>query len=270
MFKFRFQAVLFFVAMVLALSGSARAADPAQCIMGAKANDAVNDCTAAIESGTLKGWDLAAAYLTRASGFQELDKLDEAVADMKEAMLLRNPYPEALAAQAWLKVKLKERASAAQALAADPKDCNPDAAAEVAVNACTSAISQGNLKGTDLAEAYLRRGSSYDYLGKYDEAMADLNQAVTTDLSFSKGYMWRGFFEMKMHKDELALVDFNKAVELKPDSAEPLAFRARHYFEDHGDWKNVVADMEKVVKLEPENQDFAAYLENAQNELKKQ
>ena len=268
MTKFRFQSILFFVAM--ALSGSAQAADPAQCVKGAKGTDAVNDCTAAITSGTLKGWDLAAVYLYRASGFQDLEKLDEAAADLNNATSLRNPYPEAIVAQVKLKVKLKERTSAAQALAADPKDCTPDVAAEVAVSACTSAIQKGSLTGTNLAEAYLDRASGYDYLGKYDEAMADFNQSVATDPNFARGYMWRGYFEMKIHKDELVLADFNKAIELKPDSAEPLLFRARYYYEAHGDWKNVVADMEKVVKLEPDDQNYANYLEHAQEEVKKQ
>lgn len=250
--------------------GPVQAADPTKCQKDAKGEDAVSDCTAYIDSGKFKGWDLAAGYLYRAAALQELGKLDEAMTDLQKAMALRNPYPEAMTTQAKLKAKLKQRESAAAAIAADPKDCIPDAEAEVAVSACTTAIEKGNLKGTDLAEAYLRRASGYDYLGKYDEALADLNQAVTTDPGFARGFMWRGYFGMKMHKEDAAFADFNKAVSLKPDSAEPLFFRARHYYEARGDWKSVIADMEKVVKLEPDNQDFANYLENAQNELKKQ
>jgi tetratricopeptide (TPR) repeat protein len=268
MFKLSYPAVLLFVA--LAFSGSAQAADPARCMKDAKANDAVENCTAAIESGKLTGWDLAAAYLYRASGFQDLDKLDEAAADLQKSMTLRNPYPDTIVEQAKLKAKLKEHATVAQALTADPKDCKVDAEAEVAVSACTSAISKGNLKGTELAEAYLFRASGNDYLGKYDEARADFNQAVTTDPNFFKAYMWRGFFDMKFHKEDLAKADFDKAVELKPDSVDPWFYRARYYFEARGDWKNVVADTETAIKLDPENQNLAAYLENAQNELKKQ
>jgi hypothetical protein len=63
------------------------------------------------------------------------------------------------------------------------------------------------------------------------------------------------------------LLFFDKALELKADSAEPLVFRARQYHEAHGNWKNVVADVEKAVKLDSDNQDLASYLENAENQL---
>ncbi len=266
----KFRLIAFFFFCYFSLLGLALAADGAKCTKGAAANDAVNDCTAAIDSGTLKGWDLAAAYLYRASGFQDLEKLDEALADMQKAKALRNPYSDALIAEAKLKVKLKERASAAAAAVGDPKDCTPDAEAEVAVSACTSAIKKGDLKGTDLAEVFLRRASGYDYLGKYDEAKADLDQAIANDAAFARGYMWRGYFESKTEHEEIALNDFNKAIELKPDSAEPFIFRARYYYERRGDWKGVVADAEQAVKFEPDNRAYADYLENAQNELKKQ
>jgi tetratricopeptide (TPR) repeat protein len=259
-----------FVILSFLLMSPAQAADPAGCVKDAKGETAVSDCTASIESGKLKGWELAASYVNRAIALTELGKLDEAMADLQKAMALRSPYPDALFAQAKLKVKLKERDAAIAALAADPRDCNADADAEVAISACTKAIAKGDLKGADLAEAYLRRGSGYDYLGKYDEAGADLDQSVKTDPDFSRGYMWRGYFKMKMHKEDVALADFNKAVSLKPDSAEALAFRARYYYEARGDWKGVIADMEMAVKLDPDNEDFATYLENAQNEQGKQ
>jgi tetratricopeptide (TPR) repeat protein len=259
-----------FVILLFQLTSPAQAADPAGCVNDAKGETAVSDCTASIESGKLKSWELAASYVNRAIALTELGKLDEAMADLQKAMALRSPYPDALVAEAKLKFKLKERDAAAAALAADPKDCVPDAAAEVAISACTTAIAKGNLKGTDLAEAYLRRGSGYDYLGKYDEAAADLDQSVKTDPGFSRGYMWRGYFKMKMHKEGEALTDFNKSVSLKPDSAEPLAFRARYYYEARGDWKGVIADMEMAVKLDPDNEDFATYLDNARNEQSKQ
>ncbi len=257
---------IFFLSLLL----PAHAADPAGCVKDAKGETAVGDCTAAIDSGKLQGWDLAAVYVYRAVALQELDKLDEASADFKKAKALRNPYPEAMMAEAKLKFKLKARATAAAALAGDPKDCLPDAEAEVAVSACTAAIEKGNLKGTDLAELFLRRAGGYDYLGNYDKAKADLDQAVVTDPSFSRGFMWRGYFEMKMHHEDVALDDFNKAVALKPDGAEPLFYRARFYHEVHGDWKSVVADIEMTVKLEPDNQTYSTYLETAQGELKKQ
>ncbi len=264
------RSLVWFSICFLSLFLPAQAADPAGCIKDAKGETAVGDCTAAIGSGKLQGWDLAAAYVYRAVALQELDKLDEASADFQKAKALRNPYPEAMMAEAKLKWKLKARATAAKALAADPKDCLPDAEAEVAVSACTSAIEKGNLKGTDLAEAFLRRASGYDYLGTYDKAQADFDQAVVTDPTFARGFMYRGYFETLMHHDDVALDDFNKAVSLKPDGAEPLFYRARFYHEAHGDWKSVVADIEKAVQLEPDNQTYSTYLETAQSELKKQ
>ncbi len=264
------RSLVWFSICFLSLFLPAQAADPAGCIKDAKGETAVGDCTAAIGSGKLQGWDLAAAYVYRAVALQELDKLDEASADFQKAKALRNPYPEAIVAEAKLNWKLKARAMAAKALAADPKDCTPEVEAEVAVSACTTAIQKGSLAGTDLAQAYLNRATGLDFIGNYEDAMADSNKAITIDPGFTRGYMVRGVFQMKMHKEDMALADFNKAVALKPDSVDPWFYRARYYFEARGDWKNVVADTEKALKLDPENQNLAAYLENAQNELKKQ
>ena len=64
-------------------------------------------------------------------------------------------------------------------------------------------------------------------MGRYDEALADLNRAIELDPSRDWIIADRGETYRAMGRYDEALADFNRAIELDPSDAEVIAAAAR-------------------------------------------
>ena len=74
---------------------------------------------------------------------------------------------------------------------------------------------------------YLFRGNSYMALEEFDLALADFNSAIEIDPEFARAYYRRGILYKKMELLENAAKDFKKAIELDPkcdDAMTELGF----------------------------------------------
>ena len=70
------------------------------------------------------------------------------------------------------------------------------------------------------AEIYRDRGASYLMLARYDEAIADLNQAVKNNPSDSWSYFNRGCAHHRSHNLPLALTDFERVLRQDESNAQ--------------------------------------------------
>ena len=59
---------------------------------------------------------------------------------------------------------------------------------------------------------------------------------------------------MKLNDMDKALADYSEAIKLKPDEVRYYAYRG-YIYEVKGDIKNSMADADKVLKLDPKNQE---------------
>lgn len=74
--------------------------------------------------------------------------------------------------------------------------------------------------------AYLLRGTSYDYIGQYDLALEDYTRAIQIDPQFVAAYNNRGSVYITLEQYENGLPDLNKALELNPENANSYYNRA--------------------------------------------
>jgi lipoprotein NlpI/transglutaminase-like putative cysteine protease len=117
---------------------------------------------------------------------------------------------------------------------------------EERVKRYTSTISEGRIKGKDLAAAHADRGVALNELGKTAEALKDLDQAVALDDGNPEFFKSRAAVHYKRGDFQKSTADFTRALTL---GAEPHALYYRrginHFY--HGTLENALADFEQSL-----------------------
>jgi tetratricopeptide (TPR) repeat protein len=103
----------------------------------------------------------------------------------------------------------------------------------------------GKTMGSE-AKACLDRGNAYLNKGQYDLAMADFNKAIEIDPKFAKAYNNRGDAYEKKGQYDLAIADFTKAIEVDPKFAFGYAFRGFAYGHK-GQYDQAIADYVRAI-----------------------
>lgn len=103
----------------------------------------------------------------------------------------------------------------------------------------------------EFAIGYYNRGVIKGKLNDFDGAYADYNLAIKYNPSYSEAYQNRGLIESRNKRNfKAAINDFTKAVQFNPKFKEAYKNRAVAAFES-GDYQSCLADMDKVVYLDP-------------------
>ena len=69
-------------------------------------------------------------------------------------------------------------------------------------------------------QAYNMRGSVYGQGGRFQEALADFDRAISLDPNYAQAYANRGLIYRQTNKGDLAVADYNKALAIDPNYAE--------------------------------------------------
>jgi Tfp pilus assembly protein PilF len=93
-----------------------------------------------------------------------------------------------------------------------------------------------------------RRGQSYQEMERYGEALADLSRAVELGQVWAVGVRGETYRLMKRYQE--ALADFNRAVELDPGNPGHFAARGQTY-QEMGRYGEALADLNRAVELDP-------------------
>ncbi|MBX9694409.1 MAG: tetratricopeptide repeat protein [Cyanobacteria bacterium] len=101
-------------------------------------------------------------------------------------------------------------------------------------------------------EALLKMASDLESQGKYAIAETAYDVALEEDESDPKLFRLRGMARKMQGKYDEALNDFDRCVELNPDSADNLAARAEYYW-DVDRMDNCRDDISKAISKEPDN-----------------
>ncbi|TRU24632.1 MAG: serine protease [Microcystis aeruginosa Ma_SC_T_19800800_S464] len=95
---------------------------------------------------------------------------------------------------------------------------------------------------------YNHRGNLYSNQQKYELALADYNKAIELNRNYAMAYYNRGVVYYDQQKYELALADYNKAIEL--DSNDAIAYNNRGVvYYDQQKYELALADYNKAIKL---------------------
>jgi len=135
------------------------------------------------------------------------------------------------------------------AVANDIADCNQVADLELRIRGCTRFIQSG-AKGTNIAVAYVNRGVAYNLNNNTDRAIMDFSKAIEVKPDFSLAYYNRGVAFAESGILDRAITDFDKAIQFGPE--DPDAYDSRGFvYVDLRDFGRAIADFDKAIELDP-------------------
>lgn len=102
---------------------------------------------------------------------------------------------------------------------------------------------------------YFNRGTAYYYLGDYQRALNDFNQAIQDNPMFFETYYNRGMTYGKVRYFQKAIEDYNKAIELNPKCAKAYTNRGI-IFKILGRYEQAIEDLKKAIDIDP-RQEYA-------------
>ena len=103
----------------------------------------------------------------------------------------------------------------------------------------------------DWAGVFNNRGNSKDALGRHDQAIADYNEAIRLNPDYAEAYLNRGLAKAELQQYDEAIADLDHAIHLKPDWAEAYRNRgaARGALERYAD---AITDFDLTIRLSPD------------------
>lgn len=127
-----------------------------------------------------------------------------------------------------------------------------DAAPVDVIAACTIALDSTRLDRAGTIRAQGTRGMALFALGKRDEALADLTDAILLGSRDLGHFMTRGILLSAMRQYDRALEDFDQAVWIGRDFPEALIQRGNALLAV-GDPANAVEDFGNAIMVQPDN-----------------
>ena len=106
------------------------------------------------------------------------------------------------------------------------------------------------IKLSPRAAFYNNRGLLYSNQKKWELALLDYNKAIQINPNLVQAYNNRGLLYSNQKKWELALVDYNKAIQINPEYATAYNNRGIVY-SDQKKWELALADYNKAIQINP-------------------
>jgi len=143
---------------------------------------------------------------------------------------------------------------AGQAVAASMEEdgCRNERKPAILVVYCTKLIQSGQLAGAKLAWAYVNRGWAYRLQEKDDLAMADFDTALNLDPKDVDALYERG--NVYLHRKDYgkAIADYDAAIQLRPGAAGLWDNRGMAYHES-GQYERAIKDYDEAIRLNPKD-----------------
>ena len=127
-----------------------------------------------------------------------------------------------------------------------------------AVDSLKKATVMDKKYGDELSAVYQQRGYAAANDQRYGDAINDYNEALKlTPQDTARIHEQRAAVEMKIQDYDKALADYSELIKQKPNEIRYLNYRA-YIYELKNDLQNSLAENEKILKLDPNNQDSKA------------
>jgi tetratricopeptide (TPR) repeat protein len=127
-----------------------------------------------------------------------------------------------------------------------------------AVDLLKKASAMDKKYGDELSAVYQQRAYAAASDQRYGDAINDYNEALKlTPQNAARIHEQRAAVEMKIQDYDKALADYSELIKQKPDEIKYLNYRA-YIYELKNDLQNSMADNEKILKGDPNNQDAKA------------
>jgi tetratricopeptide (TPR) repeat protein len=127
-----------------------------------------------------------------------------------------------------------------------------------AVDSLKKATAMDKKYGDELSAVYQQRGYAAANDQRYGDAINDYNEALKlTPQDTARIHEQRAAVEMKIQDYDKALADYSELIKQKPNEIRYLNYRA-YIYELKNYLHNSLAENEKILKLDPNNQDSKA------------
>jgi len=240
---------------------------------------ALSDASKAIELDP----NLCEAYESRANAYFALGQYDKAKVDASSAIQLDPNYTLAYVVRAAANQYLGEMELAlsdytkaievaltasiqATAYEARADFCAGQMDMDKAIADYTKAIELD-----PILETYMKRGICYLERGQFNLAVIDFNEAIELEPNMPWAYFYMSWINCEIGQFDLAIADSTKAIELDPSMADAYVNRSWAYG-GTGQLELAIADASKAIELDPKavgayRNRCTAYLETGQFEL---
>ena len=118
---------------------------------------------------------------------------------------------------------------------------------------CTAAIEKDDLLLRDRAATYTNRGIIYAANGRYDEAMADHNEALLLKPDMAKIHVNRGNVFHRIHAYDKALADYGRALELGGVAPDIIYYNRALTLIRQKHRDQARASLEKALEINPDS-----------------
>ncbi len=118
---------------------------------------------------------------------------------------------------------------------------------------CTDAIDNDDLLLRDLAATYTNRGIIFAANGRFDQAMADHNQAMLLAPNMGKIYVNRGNVFHQTHDYLSALADYDKALTLENAPVDIIYYNRALTLIRLKRWDDARASLESSLAINPDS-----------------
>ncbi len=138
------------------------------------------------------------------------------------------------------------------ARAGDLEDC-AGAVPEKSEPACTAIINQSSRSADDRLKAYVGRARVYIGTARLDQALGDLNTAISINPNVPGAFFWRGqVYRLKGDVDH-AIEDLTRAI-VQAGQVDRASYLARaQLFTAKGDYARAIADFDKLLSVAPDD-----------------
>jgi serine/threonine protein kinase len=99
-------------------------------------------------------------------------------------------------------------------------------------------------------EEWLEEGNAHYNAGRYQEAIAAYDSAITLDPMYIDAYNNRGWTHYELEKYQKAIADYSSAIELNPNFCWPYNNRGLAYA-DLDQYQRAIVDYNKAIELDP-------------------
>jgi Tfp pilus assembly protein PilF len=117
------------------------------------------------------------------------------------------------------------------------------------------------------ALAYFNRGIAYNNLKEYQKAFADFDRAIQLDSNDAGAYIARGNRYRDLKEYQKALADYDRAIQLNPKYADAYNNRGNTYHELK-EYQKALADYDRAIQLNPKYAIAYSNRGNTYHELK--
>jgi len=134
---------------------------------------------------------------------------------------------------------------------ADAKNCAQNPNGDVVLESCSRAIASGRLSSSKLATALYNRGIAYQDRGDLGRAIADFDRVIELRPDTSKAFYNRAVAYLRKGEFDRSVKDFDRVVQLTPDYAPGFTNRGNAY---RGllAFDRAIQDYDQALKLSPE------------------